>query len=199
MTWRRVVSYWLLFGGTLGYYVFTSTPRDASEAPRVATAQGRLLSARLDRIAEVEISRGPERVRCAEESGHWRVVSPPEVRVPADLIASFVVTLVEARVIERIAAGPESSAAFGFDDGATRVALYQRGHAVPLVIQLGAESPTRTAIYAHVEGAAEVAVVGRVLQYYVGRLFEEVRARRASIEGPAPGIDPASATMLGTP
>jgi hypothetical protein len=177
MTWRRVAAYWLLFGGTLGYYVFTATtPRDVAETASAAAAQSQLLSVRLDRIAEVEISRGPERVRCAEEGGHWRVVDPPEARVPADLIASFVITLVEARVIERVAAGPESSAAFGFGDRAMRVALYQRGHAVPVVLHFGAESPTRTAIYAHVEGVAEVAVVGRVLQYYATRIFEEVRA-----------------------
>ncbi len=178
MTWGRVAAYWALFGMALGYYL-VSAPR---ERPAGEDAETRiaLVSVRLDRVAEVAVERGEMRIRVGQEAGHWRMLAPAGVRVPADLISSFVVTQVEARAIERVggdAAGPER---FGLDPAATRVDLYERGHDTPVSVILGAENPTQTAIYAQVVGMPEVFLVGRVLQYYVDRIFEEVGRQRGA-------------------
>jgi hypothetical protein len=177
MTWRRVAVYWTLFVAAFGYYV-TSIPGEGvgdgeAETPRVG-----LVSVRIDRVAEVAIERGGTRIRLGQEAGRWRVLDPPDVQVPADLLSSFVVTLAEAKVIEHVDEEVGEPDRFGLERAATRVDLYERGHDTPVSVILGAENPTQTAIYARVVGRSQVLLVGRVLQYYADRIFEEVGRRR---------------------
>jgi hypothetical protein len=179
MTWRRVALYYLLFGVALAYYV-ASERRPAPEAPAPGIA---LVSIPLGRLGDVLLIRDKERVRCRQESGRWRVVEPSDALAPADLISTFVITLVETHAAELIGERGKDGTAFGLGEDAIRVELYERGHDRPVTVLLGARNPTETAIYATVEGSSRVLLVGRVLQYYVGRIFEEVH-RRPQTEAP---------------
>ena len=172
MTWRRVALYWVLFGVALAY--FAASIPVPGDGPTTETAMAPpVVPVHLDRLAEVEIERAGGRIRVGQEAGHWRVLDPAGLRIPADLIATFVVTLAEATPIEQVAPGT-APPGFGLEAGATRVAFYERGHEAPVRVVLGAPNPTRTAIYAEVEGQPGVVLLGRVLAYYADRLFEEI-------------------------
>jgi hypothetical protein len=182
MGWRRVGLYYALLAVALGYY-----RASAPDGGDVATEHDRpmLLDVRLDRISEVALSRGSTTVRCGQHKGRWRVVDPEGVLLPADLISTLVTTLVETRVTEVVATTGRLGEEFGLDGGFTRLELYRQGHAVPATVLLGALNPTRTAIYARRLDSEDVVLVGRVLQYYTERIFEEVRRRRAGPPGDA--------------
>jgi hypothetical protein len=179
MTWRRVAVYWALFVVALVYYAAT-TPGERVAEGEAETPRVGLVTVRIERLAEVAIARGETRIRLGQEAGRWRVLDPPNRQVPADLLSSFVVTLAEAKVIERVDDDAVEPERFGLERAGTRVDLYERGHDTPVSVILGGENPTQTAIYARVIGSSQVLLVGRVLQYYAGRIFEEVDRRRGS-------------------
>jgi Domain of unknown function (DUF4340) len=187
MTWRRVILYGALFGVALLYY-WGSEP---SKAPRPETSPNELtlVDMPLDRVTEVHLIRGGKRVRCGPEGGTWRVVDPPGRRVPVDLISTLVMTLVETRAAEVIAREATEYGPFGLGTDALRVELYQRGHDAPVTVILGNRNPTDTALYARVEGSPRVLLVGRILEYYIDRVFEEVEQHFERDAIPAVDID----------
>ena len=170
MTWRRVALYYLLFAVAVGVYVTTAPVERVAEdtAERV-----RLLDLRVDQVGEVQLVRGNAWVRCGQEAGRWRVLEPPGASAPPDLVATFVLSLVETIATE-IGSGEKVAAAqFGLTgEGATRIQLYEVGHEDAVTIVLGARNPTETAVYAQVEGRPGVFLVGRVLQYYADGILE---------------------------
>ena len=95
-----------------------------------------------------------------------------------------------------IARRATDGSAFGLDSEALRVRLYERGNNVPVTLILGKRNPTGTAVYAQVEGSPKVLLVGRILEYYVDRLFEEVGKRLQS--GREPGVDVERADQIGS-
>ena len=101
MTWRRVALYYALLAVALVYYWSSDPgrnpvmPSSENEIPLVDVA--------LDRLTEVRVFANGEHVLLHQEGGRWQVVEPSDVQVPADLIGSFILTLVEARVREVIA------------------------------------------------------------------------------------------------
>jgi hypothetical protein len=192
MTWRRVALYYVLFGVVLLYY-WGSQP-EVKGPPTEAEDRVRLVDVRLERIVEVQFVRADARVRCRQERGRWRVVEPRGARVPADLISSFVMTLVEMRAAEVVAEREGGRGRFGLGPEALRIELYQRGHQVPVVVRLGHRNPTETAVYARVEGAPRVLLVGRVLEYYATRVFEEARQ---TADSNTPAVDAERADRTG--
>lgn len=177
MTWRRVILYYVLLGIAVFYY-FVSAPerRRLGDTDEAAVA---LVDVRLDRLNQIHVMRDGDSVRCRQEGIRWRVIEPEGVWLPADLISSFVVSLVETKAVEVIAGQERTDAAFGFGRGATRVQLYRRGHEAPVTVVLGGRNPTQTAVYARVEGAAQILLVGRILLYYADRMFDELRRQRS--------------------
>jgi hypothetical protein len=192
VSWQRVVLYYALFGVALLYYL-SSEP---SKAPRSEASPNELtlVDIPLDRVTEVHLIRDGKQVRCAEQDGRWRVVDPPGRRVPADLISSLVMTLVETRAAEVIAREGADYGPFGLGADALRVELYQRGHDAPVTVILGNRNPADTALYARVEGSPRVLLVGRILEYYIDRIFEEVEQRFQSSAIPAVDINQSDRT-----
>ena len=189
MTWRRVALYYVLLAVAVGVYV-TTVPIDG--APKETGDKVRVIDLRVDQLGEVQLVRGNAWVRCGQDAGRWRVLEPAGASAPPDLVATFVVTLVETMGTE-VASGETAGAGeFGLTgEAATRVQLYQVGHEEPVTIILGARNPTETAVYAKVEGRPGVFMVGRVLQYYADGILEAAQRRAPPGPVPAdPAIDP---------
>ena len=183
MTWRRVALYYVLFGvAALWYYrgpAGTEAERAPAEEHRVA-----LVDLPLERVEQVDLVHRGQRVRFRSQGGRWRIVEPA-AQAPADLLWSFVSTLVEARAAEVISEGPADAGSYGLGSDALRVELYERGHERPVRVVFGNRNPTETAVYARVDGRPETLLVGRVLQYYAERILEE--AARGE-QAPAPAV-----------
>jgi len=188
MTWRRVGLYYLLLGVALVVYVGTAP---IGSVPEETGGKVRLLDLRLDQLGEVHLIRGNAWVRCGQEAGRWRVLEPAGASAPPDLVATFVLTLVEMTAVEVVSGETGGGEEFGVaGEGATRVELYQIGHEDPVTIILGARNPTETAVYATVEGRSGVFLVGRVLQYYADGILEAAQRRASPAPAPsAPVVD----------
>ncbi len=173
MTWRRVALYYLLLGVALAVYVGTIPPDRAPEEPG---GKVRLLDLRVDELGEVHVIRGNTWVKCAQEAGRWRVIEPSGASAPPDLVATFVLTLVETMAAEVVNEERSDGKEFGVTgDSATRIDLYRLGHDDPVTMMLGARNPTETAVYAAVAGRSGVFLVGRVLQYYADGILDAVQ------------------------
>lgn len=167
--------YYVLFGVALLFY-WGSAPQGERLGDEEGGGLG-LVNVSVDRLADLHIARDGEWVRCRQERGRWRVMEPAGAWLPADLVSSFVITLVETKAVEVIETQGEVTRTFGFERG-TRVQLYERGHDVPVTVVLGGRTPTQTAMYARADDTSRVLVVGRVLQDYVDRMFDELHRQR---------------------
>jgi hypothetical protein len=114
----------------------------------------------------VAIEHGGRRVVARRTGDRWRVEEPAGPGA-SDLVRAFVAAVAEAEEIERVGSD-QDVAAFGLDDGATRVEIRPAG-GPPETIWLGGANPSGTAIYARRLGGHDVILVGRTL-----RLYEEL-------------------------
>jgi hypothetical protein len=190
MSWSRIALYYVLFAVAVAwYYRATSETARLADAPEVQT----LLDVAVDSLAHVDLIDGERRVRFRSEGGRWKVVYP-EAHAPGDLLKSFVVTLIETQPAEVVADDRRLEADYGVGAEALRIDLYERGHERPIRVFLGNRNPTETAVYARVEGRPEILLVGRVLQYYAERIFEETGGKPEARPPPTIDADPVERT-----
>jgi uncharacterized protein DUF4340 len=174
--WRQVTIAYLVLAGLGAEYWFVERPR----TPRAESVPVRLrfVPVGADDVREVRLSRGGRTVVSRREQGGWVLIEPAGASVPPDLIGAFTNALAEADVIARV--GTESDAAldFGFDGEATRVEV--RGDSgEPVVLTIGGENPTGTAVYARRQGATDVVLIGRNIRYYEDLIFQALASERA--------------------
>jgi hypothetical protein len=183
MSWSRIALYYVFFAAaTLAYYHVSSETPGPGETAEVNT----LLDVAVGSLVHVDLVDGKRRVSFRSEAGRWKVVEPGG-HAPADLLKSFVVTLIETQPAQVVAEDGQLEADYGLGAQALRVDLYEHGHEEPIRVFLGNRNPTETAVYARVEGRPEILLVGRVLQYYAERIFEESGGRPEA--RPPPMID----------
>ena len=176
MRWRQVtVAYVVL--AALGAEYWLVERRRVPSAESVA-ARPRFVPVGAGDVREVRLSRGGRTVVSRREHGGWVLVEPPGAPIPPDLIGAFANALAEADVIARVGTESDPALDFGFDGGATRVEV--RGEqGEPVVLTIGGENPTGTAVYARRQGAADVVLIGRNIRYYEDLIFQALAAGRA--------------------
>ena len=164
MRWRQVLVLYAI-AALLAVEYFRPV-RDPAGAERGAE-RARVVGLDLASVNEVAIEHGGRRVVARRVGDEWRVEEPAGAQVPSDLVRAFVAAVLEAEEIERVG-GTHDVAAFGLDDGATRVEIRPAG-GPPETLWLGGANPSGTAIYARRLGGHDVILVGRTL-----RLYEEM-------------------------
>ena len=169
MRWRQVILLYAIAGLLALDYLHGGT---AGEEPPGDPKAGRPRVVRLDRatISEVAVQHGDRRVVARRDGDGWRVEEPAGVDIPSDLLRAFVAAVLDADEIERIG-GDQARAAFGLDDGATRVEIRPSG-GPPETLWLGNVNPSGTAIYARRLGDADVILVGRAVRLYEELIFQ---------------------------
>ena len=178
MRWRQVTIAYVVLGA-LGVEYWAVERR---RAPRVESqpVRPRFVPVGSADVREVRLSRGGRTVVSRREGGGWVLVEPPGAPIPPDLIGAFANALADADVIARVGAEGDprnDPGAFGFDGGATRVEV--RGETgEPVVLTIGGENPTGTAVYARRQGAADVVLIGRNIRYYEDLIFQALAAER---------------------
>lgn len=184
MRWRQVALLWAVFAALLGQWWLVERgrpPAGEGEAP----PRARFLELRAADVSAVAVERAGRRLVLRRDGGYWRVVEPVGAQVPSDLVSAFMEALVGAEEIEQVAATTDDARSFGFDEGAGRVELSLTGQP-PLVVTLGGQNPTGTAIYARRGGAPGIVLIGRNVRYYEELLLESLPHGRVPAEG-APG------------
>jgi len=169
MRWRQVILLYAIAGLLALDYLHGGTAAEKGTGDRKA---GRPRVIRLDRatISEIAIQNGDRRVVARRDGDGWRVDEPAGVDIPPDLVRAFVAAVLDADEIERIGSD-QARAAFGLDDGATRVEIRPSG-GPPETLWLGNANPSGTAIYARRLGDDDVILVGRAVRLYEDLIFQ---------------------------
>lgn len=170
MRWRQVLLFWAVFLGLLAHWGLVERHRRPA-GMREAPARTRFLDLQPAAATALVVERQGRRLVARHEGGAWRVVEPPGTAVPGDLVAAFLEALAAAEEIEQVPATPAEMAGFGFGAGAARVEVEQAG-APPVVVLLGGENPTGTAIYARRGTASRIVLIGRNVRYYEELLLD---------------------------
>ena len=163
MRWRQVM---VLYAVAAILAVDYLRPLDDGAEPTPATRGGRVRVLALDlaSVNEVAIEHAGRRVVARRDGDDWRIEEPAGAQVPSDLVKAFVGAVLEAEEIERVG-NDRDRAAFGLDDGATRVEIRPAG-GPPETLWLGGTNPSGTAVYARRLGRNDVILVGRTLRFY---------------------------------
>ncbi len=170
MGWRQVLVLWAAFLGLLAQWTFVERQRAPLEERR-QPPRPRFLELRSADVAALRIERRGQRLVARHEGEVWQVVEPAGARVPSDLVAAFLEALAAAEEIDQVAATTEEAASFGFGDEAVRVELERPGQPT-IVVLLGAENPTGTAVYARQGSLPRIVLIGRNVRYYQELLFD---------------------------
>lgn len=159
MSWRHALAYVALaavFGAAL--WATTAVP------PLPGAVAPAALPPELD-VEMVTIEVGAQRVRVARHGAEWQVLEPPGHAISAGLVERLLDAVLHSR-IETVSARDENGGAFGLDQPRGRVTL-QRREGPPVVLHLGSENPTATAVYGRLEGDPRVLLVGLDVWHYV--------------------------------
>lgn len=171
MSWRRTLTYWMLFTLLGGYYwVFE---RRAAPPSEVQLAREKVLNVYTDEVSAITLRRGGKEIRCERRDKRWQIVKPPGAKVPGDLVAALVENLTEKQEAEEIVGNPkpEDLQAYGLTEEASLVDV-ELASGKKFSVKLGGRNPPQTAIYAQTSVAPRVLLVGLNVQYYADLLYE---------------------------
>jgi len=148
MNWKSLVVLAVLVSavGSFFYYdTYWLTPsRDKADL-----AKGRLWSVEATDVEAVTIKRQSDTIRLKRaEGGGWEMLEPVKARGDKGAIDEVITGLVTVRVDREIDPNPAKLGEFGLDPAAAEVRLEVKARKDPLVLLVGAKSPTGAWIYA---------------------------------------------------
>jgi hypothetical protein len=176
MSWRRVAGIYLILIALAAWVLVVERDAPPLEAPPPqATVGPSLVDATAEAVTAVTLRMQGVVVRAARADNRWRAIEPVGVRIPSDLIEATVATLTAGQAAERIADTAEQDlAAYGLDAPAATLELsMDPGRAV--TVEVGAQNPTRTAVYARRGDSPAIFLVGMNLRYYIDLIFEAAK------------------------
>lgn len=174
MRWRQVILLYAVAVALGGWYL---TIERQPETPKTADRR-RFLNLDARGLREVRVRRADQVMVSRWDAGGWVIVEPAGGFVPSDLIAAFTNALAAAEEIARVTDRTDDAKQYGLDERASRIEIVPiRGD--PIIVVLGEMNPTRTAVYARLDAAPEVVLVGRNIRYYEDLIFEALSAHEA--------------------
>lgn len=161
-------------GGFLYYDTYWLTP--ARE--KAQSAKGRLWTVEPKDVEALAIKRKGETIRLKRaDGGDWEMLEPVKTRADRATVADIVTSLVTVRMDREIDANPARPADFGLDPAQAEVRLEVKGHAEPLVLQVGAKSPTAAWVYAREGRKPAVITLSEIVSRDTGRPVADFRDR----------------------
>ncbi|HUO05596.1 MAG TPA: DUF4340 domain-containing protein [Candidatus Binataceae bacterium] len=135
---------------------------------------------KLNSIDAISISRSGESLRFHKSADGklYEVSSPPGKFIPEDLMDAVVQLLIGAKSVEVVAENSSDLSQFGLDHPNSELDIEASGQATPIKIIFGDENPTRTAIYAQIEGNPKVYLLGKDIEYYRDLMFEWIEGKQ---------------------
>ena len=180
MTWRRIITYYLLFALLGGYYLlFETRPQGEVGTQRAVPVQSaghksRFLNLAQEVVQELVVRRPEGEVVCRRDAEVWRVIKPAGVQVSSGLVSGLVANLTQSKEAEVMAEAPTDLSPFGLDLPRSTLVLKTDGKSPPVTLFLGERNPTATAVYARLEGSPRVFLLGLTVKYYEELLFQAV-------------------------
>ena len=159
MSAKTLIALAVLAVGLAGFFYYDtywlSPARD-----KVESAKGRLWTVEPKDVEAVAIKRKGETIRLKRaEGGGWEMLDPVKARGDRGAADDVLTTLVTARMDREIDPNPAKLAEFGLDPPEAEVTLEVKGRKEPLVLLIGAKSPTGAWVYAKEGGKSAVMTV----------------------------------------
>ncbi len=135
---------------------------------------------KIDGIDSVEMTRGSESLAYVLTPGgkQFRVTQPATAFIPQDLMQAMNALLTNQKDVEVVAENLDNLSEFGLDNPQTLMTIKATDRAQPIKLLFGSENPTRTAVYAEIEGVPKVFLLGRNLEYYQTLMFQWVEGKQ---------------------
>ena len=162
MNWKSVVILAVVVAGLGGFFYYDTywlaPARDKTEATK-----GRVWTVEPKDVEALTIKRASETIRLKRTEGGWEMLDPVKARGDRATTDDVVTSLVTVRRDREIDPNPAKPADFGLDPESAEVRLDIKGRKDPLVLQVGAKSPTGAWVYARADGKPAVMTVSEVV------------------------------------
>jgi len=148
----------------LGGYFYYDTYRLAPAREKAEASKGRLWSLEPKDVEGLTIRRQGETIRLHRvESGGWEMRDPVKARGDRVATDDVVTSLATLRMDREINPNPPKLGDFGLDPPASEIRLDVKGRKEPVVLMVGAKSPTGAWVYAKEGGKSAVMTVSEVV------------------------------------
>ena len=176
MSWRPAILFTIALAILLPFYLLV----DRQYAHQVKVEMEKANVLKLDSIDEVTVTRGEEVVRFKKtgDGKLYQVTSPSGAFVPQDLMNAMTSLLVKSNDVDIVADNTDDLSQYGLDRPRAELDVVAPGRSGPVKIMFGSENPTRTAVYARVEGSPKIFLLGLDLKYYQDLMFEWVEGKQ---------------------
>jgi hypothetical protein len=163
MSWKTIAALVVLAAGLGGFFYYDTywlTPaREKAES-----AKGRLWTVEPKDVEAVTIKRSGDTIRLKRgDDGGWEMLEPVKTRGDRATIDDVITGLVTVRVDREIDPNPAKPQDFGLEPASAEVRLEIKGRKDPLVLLVGAKSPTGAWTYAREGGKPAVVTVSELV------------------------------------
>ncbi len=171
MSWRRVAVIYAVLAALAGWVFLIDRGAPDPEVPASVAPAPSLLDTEASAVTALTFRKEGRVVRAQRVAQRWSVIEPAGVKIPPDLFDATVATLTTGQPAEELSQEPASAyAAYGLATPATTLEV-SFGEVPPILVSLGDENPTRTAVYARRSDRPAIFLVGLNLRYYVDLVF----------------------------
>jgi hypothetical protein len=179
MGWRSTAILALLIAAIGTYLWFEEAPPDnadvspalfgAPPSQEATTPVQPLLDFQPAEVSEVELDHSGETRRAERQGQRW---NPPADSAAID---DFLNNLATLGVLTEIAAGADELRDYGLEPPKSVVRLRVRGHAGPLVLQIGDHNPATTGVYVRIGNSGPVALAGALVAWEFDKAFRALQ------------------------
>lgn len=147
MSWKTGVVLLVLAAGLGGFYVY-DTYWLAPAREKAESVKGRLWEVDPKDVEGVTLARkGEAAVKLKRAGDGWEMLEPVKARADRGAVDGVVSTVVTARVDREIDPSPTKLADYGLEPPEAEITVEVKGRKDPLVLRLGAKSPTGAWVY----------------------------------------------------
>ncbi len=147
MSWKTGVALLVLAAGLGGFYVY-DTYWLVPAREKAESVKGRLWEVDPKDVEGMTLARkGEAAVKLKRAGDGWEMLEPVKARADRGAVDGVLTTVVTARVDREIDPSPTKLADYGLEPPEAEISLEVKGRKEPLVLRLGAKSPTGAWVY----------------------------------------------------
>ena len=159
-----------LLAALVGYLVLVELPGlRRPPAPDVPEARP-LLSVPVASVARIDIERDGGQLRAMRHDGGWADAQGRPWRSGA--VSYLLETLAGLRPLMIVDPDPGTATDYGFDQAARRLRVTDSDGRIVLALEIGDRNPAWTGLYVRRAGQPEIVLVGGVLGWDLGKVFD---------------------------
>ena len=150
--------------GLGGYIYFVEMERDPA-ADSALAARTKVFAIEAGTVEEVEITNAEAEVtRVTRQDTTWSLVAPEAVDADPVEVSTVVSSLESLEQVKVIDDNPASAEPFGLAPARIRIAFKTSGDAAPQTLLIGNKTPTGGDLYAKIDGAPAIFLIGAYLE-----------------------------------